>query len=696
MARVKEIISTLCLRERILTFHLAKNSGQKLITRSLSTDFVQEIANGLSTFISSQERALEDAESRFLQLGQEMQALYAETSGLTQQIRDSAELIGGSGDDSVLSRLGRSVSGSLTTLEDCQKDVGVCLQQVEAVGGRFNEFHHMCPVLEKIAMFLRVIGLNLCIECSQSREATELFMANAHEIKKFAENVIEITEKIREDSQKARINLISMYGEIAIGQKQMQNLADTATRIVQEAFQKIEDLMNISLNAMEQAGLRSQTISQEIGEIVMGIQFHDNMSQRIEHIHETLSEVAGHCETDNFAAEPEEKKTERIADARTIIVLQSGQIREIISEIEEVYQQHRGAFSEIGNEVEGLAGMLVSLTSREVQDSHSSPNPVKKEDPFATLQLAIFELKQLLGHGSEQFMQIQKVGMDTSATASRLLNHIDQVRVISHKTHIQSLNSIIKANQLGEKGRTIEVLANEIKTLSSQSDIFVADVEKIHDFISKAIVTLQVQTVEDTSGSRFNTTSLDREIEESTKAYDQFVANSTTTLQNAGALDDKISQISSGLDFLPVLAQALRENLRQLDELVERLTPWTGEMSDELKTEASRLAERYTMAKERIVHQQLFADSEDENVNDSMDDLEMFDSFESNAVPDNSKIIEDDSDLDGLELFVEDDDDNLDNFEIFVDGLLRILGIITPFMDLDVDIIDPNIDNNWI
>ena len=625
-----------------------------MTNRSLSAEFVQEIANGLSSFIVDQEKALEDAESRFLQLGQEMQSLYRETSGLTQHIQDSAELIGGSGDDNVLSRLGQSVSGSLTTLEDCQKDVGVCLQRVEAVGKRFKEFYHMSPVLEKIAMFLRVIGLNISIECSRSREASELFMINAHEIKKFAESVIEITEKIREDSQNARTNLITMRGKIVVGQKQMQNLADSATRIVQEAFQKIEDLMNISLNAMEQASLRSQKISREIGEIVMGIQFHDNMNQRIEHIHEALSELASNCESDTFSAEPEEKKTEKMAEARIIIALQSGQIREIISKIEEVDQQHRGAFTKIGNEVEGLAGMLVSLTSGNAQGPHSSFKPVGGDDPFATLQSAVFDLKQLLGHGREQFVQIQKIGLHTSATASQLLNHIDQVRVVSFKTHMQSLNSIIKADQLGEKGRTIEVLANEIKTLSDQSAIFVADVGKIHTFISKSIDTLQTQTVEDASGSRFDTISLDREVEESTKAYEQFIGNSTTALQNAGALGDEISQTSSGLDFLPELAEALRENLGQLDELVERLTPWAGEMSDEFESDTSRLAERYTMAQERIVHQQLFAGSESDNVDDNVDDLEMFDS---DVVPDKPEAI-DDSELDELELFVEDNDSN--------------------------------------
>ncbi len=606
---------------------------------ALSPEFIQEIATNLDKFIRDQQNDIARADSSFLTLGQDMQQLYGKTTELTDKIRRSTEIISGNGETGVLSRLGRSITGALGELETRQDEVSSSLHQVAIVSKGMNDFHAMCPALENIAKFLRVIGLNICVECAQSPEASSLFMTNAEEIKDFAEEVIQINKEIRYDSEHTRDVLTASHKNIGNSLARIQSLSSSAAKIVEEAFSKIQQLMNLSLAAMDQATGHSGKISGQVGEIVIGIQFHDNMSQRIEHIHTALQEASFRC----TAEEQNSTDTEKMAEVHAITAIQAGQIREVIAGIEDVFQVNRQAFAEIGNEVSGLAEVLVSLTSGN-NEPHSSFKTKQQKDSFATLQSALLELRQLLDYGTEQIGLIQEANTEASDTAVRLEKHIGLLRSISDDTHIKAINTIILANHLGPEGRTIEILAKEIKEIASQSNTFVVDVEKVYQLLSQSITALQTQGGDETAPADSHSALLNSNIQETTSAYHSFEDDSAAALLYADELGKEITQISDNLEFLPTLAATLKDNLTKLDELTQQLSPWAGQMSAEAKAQAAMLAERYTMDEERLIHQQVFDKTEESDT----EDIELFG---------------EDSDEMGIELF--DQDSESEEIELF-------------------------------
>lgn len=584
----------------------------------ISYEFMQEISNSLDTFIADQKNDIASTDSTFLTLGQEIQQLYGKTTELTDKIHNSAEIISGNEKEGVLSRLGMSITAALTELTTRQEEVSSNLQQVAVVSKGMNDFHSMCPALEQIAKFLRIIGLNICVECSQSPEASSLFMTNAEEIKDFAEDVIRINKDIRYDSQHTRDLLLSLHRNISNSFARIQGLSHNAAQIVEGAFSKIQALMDLSLASMDQASSHSDKISGQVGEIVMGIQFHDNMSQRIEHIHTALHEASSRCSATNLDSTDRTKMAERLAEVHAITGIQAGQIREIIAGIEDVFQNNRQAFAEIGNEVDGLAETLVSLNPGNEQ--HQSSFKVKKqEDSFTTLHTALIELRQLLDYGTEQVGIIQEANTEASDTATRLEDHIGLLRSISDDTHIKALNTIILANHLGPEGRTIEILAKEIKDIAVQSHSFVEDVEKVYHHIAEAITVLQMPKREETPADNHSAV-LHTNIQETTTAYHSFIDDSGAALRFAHELGKEIIQISESLQFLPALAKTLKASLTKLDKLTGQLSPWAGQLSAEAKAEAIKMADRYTMAEERVIHQQVFSETEESD----SEDIEMF------------------------------------------------------------------------
>lgn len=581
----------------------------KFVLSAVPKDPVDDIATSLSSFVLTQENAISSVEPKFLKLGQELQSLYGEASSLTQQTCETVVHLGGEGEESVLGRLGSIVTDSLTQLEHGHVNVEANLQQLDKIIDLLADFHKKCTDLEKIAQFLRVVGLNICIECSQSREAEEMFMVNAQEIKKFSENVIEITNSIRDDSENARVSLVASHKEVSASLHKLHQLADSAKDVVQEAYQKIKNIMGLSFDAMKEAENHSKEISQRVGEIVVGIQFHDNMSQRIEHINIAIQEAVSTSEVVKSSAESKNSKDEQRADIHKIVLLQANQLKEIISGIDKVYQQNSQAFNDIGNEVDKLAGSLMPLSSGE--SCALSSNNEKNNHPFASLQSALQQLSKILIEGEKLVVLIQGVAQHSSDTAARLLEHMNKVWAISHETHLQSLNSIVKACHLGNKGKTIAVLAVEIKSLSDQAEAFVVDVGKIHKSISSHIEGLRTTPLEEDEHTKNNTVSLEEGVAEITSAYEKFCSDSTATIQNAEVLKQGIVHTGDNLKFLPELGQQLTENLRQLEDVEEHLRPRGEQFKSNQMSESDMLSARYTMETERLVHQQLITGSEE-------------------------------------------------------------------------------------
>ncbi|MCP4692936.1 MAG: hypothetical protein GY859_33150, partial [Desulfobacterales bacterium] len=195
-----------------------------------------------------------------------------------------------------------------------------------------------------------------------------------------------------------------------------------------------------------------------------------------------------------------------------------------------------------------------------------------------------------------------------SETTARLSASAEQVRGISMETHIMALNAIVKAAHLGERGLALEVLAQEVKKLSNQSNAFTVDVNDLLASITGSSLQLKERsftTTDDGSAKKGAGASLDEGVGEITRAYTKFKEDSSEVSQRAESLTDRISRTRSGLEFLPALADKLTELRAQLNGVGRALSPWAGQAGEAFDDEAEKLADKYTMDQERVVHGQL-------------------------------------------------------------------------------------------
>ena len=548
----------------------------------------------------------ESVEPVFLKLGGELQEVYSGASEMTVRTMEAVESISGKTDKAILSRVGNFAQNALEKLRACKEDVISKLGLIQVVAEKLHDLNSACEVIENIARYLRVVGLNIGIECSRSMESSEKFGVVVEEIRSFVEKVIGVAAEIRMDSGAAQITQISSHQQISEGLTHLSDLACDAEASVREGLGKIEELMKSSAFALEEGTAHSREISRQVGEVVVGIQFQDNMKQRVEHITDALHDAAGLCAKGLKESASKADQEESLGAAHAIILLQSAQLEQVIAEVDQVYRNAVEAFAIIGEEV-GKLGHGLAVFGMETAE-RSGEYETKKGDSFTSLIQGLDHLHQLVDQGWELMKHIEKAITSATETANKLTERTRYVRTISFETQRMAINAVIKATHLGDGGRTLEILAQEVSGLSDRTNEFVEGVEAIIEAIALLARELTASTRENEMrafSENRDVTSVNSGSHEISIAYDHFRKDSSEALGQATVLEDMISQTSSGLDFLQDLREDLGEKLKELNVIGDLLAPWGKTAASDSFAEAEKIGQRYTMQQERDIHERI-------------------------------------------------------------------------------------------
>ena len=605
------------------------------------------LSETLPGLIESLEALCRDAEPDFVRLGRKLETIHTEAAAMSRQTLETVRRIGGESEDSVLVSLRFLARGSLAELGNCRAQVAGNLGRINVITEDLGKLHRTNDMIQKIATSLRVVGLNIGVESARTRRASDMFTVVFQQTQQLAEKILNIAESIHEDLRTTRTGQVAAHTRISDGLNQLERLSDDAQRAVRDAVREISQLMARTQETLEQIGSHTREISLQVGEVVMGIQIHDSMSQRVRHVTHALHDVEA-----ILATPSETTGTERPDIAYAMTDIQCAQLRQTISEINDVHQRSAGAFERIQSEIDRLAHSISYFS-----DAERKAGPVTE---FTALKTALLNLHQIIAQVTRLAMDIQETSDHASDTAARLAAHAEHVRTVSFETHLVALNAIVKAAHLGEDGRALEVLAQEVKRLSDQSNQFVGHVTKTLEAISTSVQEVQrgegraARGEEQAARGEGKTASGERQaargegktasgegkaasghqssplthrrssidahpsplaarpspidagLREMSLAYEQFKAESLAASQYADRLRRLISKAIADLRFLPGLSERLTHHLRQLEGVRGSLD--MKERQDSPRRSAAqteRLAERYTMQREREIHKQV-------------------------------------------------------------------------------------------
>lgn len=557
---------------------LAFNSRLKQSQSSLA------LAEAVPSLVEEFRGTTARAEKHFLKLGSDLQDIYGKSNELAQQIVGAISSIDAADGTGMLQELKELVSDGLANLAACREEATGKERVIKKIAAVTGGLDRHCSEAERVGTYLTVVGFNIRIESAQKEEFDSLFGVIAEKIKQSSDRIKEIIEQIRNDAADLYLDQLQASRAIDTDLSGLGSLTEEADQLVNRAFGQIEELINLACVELGRAGQHSTTLTRRVGEIVMGIQLHDSINQRIEHIVEALEDVEKVLLDGEAAAQTD--------DLLEILNLQQAQLRCMVEEVETVYTRTRTALESIGCCVEDLNGSLAGFAEQ---------SDIGSGDPFDRLTEALLQLDRLLVNGASLITDIDASAVKTAQAAGRLSGNLEQIQDIGFQTRLIGLNSIVNAARLGQQGRTFEVLSNHLAGMAAHAESFVGTVERIVESIRGHIEETKQQ-----SGCRAGVNGRDlsiaKVVENCSSRYAGFRQMSAAAGTLAETVRTDLARVEGELDFLDQLGQELVALSERCSDLALPLQSGVDGGRKKNGKYRQELEQRYTMQQERDIH----------------------------------------------------------------------------------------------
>ena len=477
------------------------------------------------------------------------------------------------------------------------------MSNIGSICEHLRHLYGLTGALNRIAKALKMVPININIESCRADESRDSFSVLSKEIRELSDTVASLARTLRSEIQAITERLETSQQAMSANLNRFAHLAADARNIADQASPECRSLIDRSVQVLQQVGTNAEAISSSTGQIVVSLQIHDNVSQRVEHIAEALTDARQLMSQSVQGNQDESAFLDSMAAIDANLDLQQAQLSNIIADIEQVFENSTQAFKVIDSTVRGVSSSIVTI-ARGDESAHLDGKG--KTGSIGSLKTTLEKIRVLIGRGNKAVEDLMSLGREATSAVGRIGEHMEQVRKVNFDIHLKSLNAIFKSTQLGDRGRSIGVLVQEMKDLATQSNDLVEQIESVNSHIMDQAGQLQAHLeIADTGGQDRDAINLDvldtsaREFFETSAAFSR---QADEMAELSRSLDGLIAEAESKLSFLQPFAGQLKHHQDQLKECRAFLAPWVDAAGGAAALNKAKLAERYTMQQERDIH----------------------------------------------------------------------------------------------
>ncbi|GAB6097559.1 methyl-accepting chemotaxis protein [Desulfatiferula olefinivorans] len=575
-----------------ITHHMALILGRVF---SGATWIRHRLAGDIGALIVDLTTLMDGTETRFLDLGRRFQDIHQKAGDVTARVIQCLDLIRSGDDASGLTGLTDGASRFVEALFDQQAAIGKRLDAVKDIGGALAKLSGLCDESNHIVLLLNVIALNIGIESRRCDASQDMFTVFTEEVRALAVDIGQVAADLDREAQDIRRDHRAALNAGQAHLVRMSELARAARNDMEQAARTLTGLMDGTCASMDAAADCVRRIGDRAAEIVVALQFHDIVRQKIDHIIAALTEAADQLKGPSVRFAWRGGR-DRIRFAVTVLRIQERQLSGIYRDIADAVDGMARALEGIDDQVAGLYRQSPGLSTGD--------NP-GGEDPVERLSAC---LKSLSGVRDECLTLSEAVTDQVTrgaAAAARLQRHVAAVKRISLELHRKALNAVIKAAHLGDRGRSIEVFAQEVTTSSRAANDFVEQVIRI-------IGTVQSLTDGLLADDRSGGSSLDADDGyDLTRGMDDLARIRQTVASHREAMVEPLAGLEKAIGQTREHRAFFSGRLKDLDALIRRLSPMIAEGSAAAGLDSSPApapgmirTDHYTMESERRAHEQ--------------------------------------------------------------------------------------------
>jgi len=564
-------------------------------------------------------------ENDFLTLGAGLHDFHGQSLELADLATELAELTSGETMTSALDNLSGEL-GNMTNLCELSGNEQ-SIEELKAVNSIIDELEAIIVEFGRIVKKLSMLGISTRIESARLGSKGMGFSTLADDVEKLANNIVNYSGSIVENAK-------ALNGYVETASVRTRGIIETqkacSVNILQNLNSNIESLSRMTSHSSElskRISEKTKSISDNISQAVLSMQFHDIVRQQVEHVEQAVHDMKDILDEKKDAFSPpllDSDAIETVAWTGDVLQLQCSQLDHSRDRFVEAVDSMLRNLQGISENILDISEDIRSLMSAEGGEEGSALTGVERGigDVSASLQ-------EFAAEGEELGKLMASVA-DTIAIMSSFVVEIEEVGA---EIELIAINASIKAAHTGEEGAALGVLASAIQGLSVEARKQTDAVTRILNNISASANVLQ----ENASGyyDQSQVEAILANLEGIVKNIQTVDRNSREKFRSlrdrSDNLGKSIRELTRRIDFHTDVAGKLDEIRGFLDEargLAQEVVPL--EKDHNRSERLQKLYERYTMETERDVHEAAFGEKSPGGAGRLAEsEIELFDDSES-------------------------------------------------------------------
>jgi methyl-accepting chemotaxis protein len=540
----------------------------------LSRHFTQE----LGWAIDRLRQLTESTEGDFLRLGEQVQEFFIAAQSMTDQGTQVVELVSGQAVQEATRHLESLVDDTKQRFKKSQAGFEQSLKILAAVRKEADLACRPLAGFQQMVMGLRVLGISTRMESARLQGQDEGFQFLAEEVSRLSDTIKEQTEGMASQLGSLTTRLDETLGSMGGLGDSLKNDVGNLVAVVGKSLGELRDRRGHSELIAARMAANAREVHANIAEVVSSMQFHDITRQRLEHVREALSTLID----GKPGATPAE-----------VCGLQGALLNHAIEELGQAAQTMQTSLRGIAGSVRQVAQEARLLMQGE--DPQALSFPERLEADLSRITDIASQMEQAL---SRLWNLVESV-VGTLEQVGSSLRSIDS---ISYSIKFVALNAAIKSARLGGQGAALESLAQAIQHLSAEAQTTTKALGGVLDNMGQSARSLR-RAMESDAGPGDQTTQILGGVLGSIRSGSAACDKLLGELEHHGRdLARRLEDGAAGIEFHLSIQAGVSEVMGCFEAFLGNRAEYRhGPIAASGGTAV--LAQRYTMASERQVHQ---------------------------------------------------------------------------------------------
>ncbi|HYD68933.1 hypothetical protein [Azospirillum sp.] len=482
-----------------------------------------------------------------------------------------------------------TLSGIAGTLADERAALEDLAERAKSVGERAQRLHKTVAAVSVLAVNARIAAAHIEAE----REDFSIFTVEIARLTATASGTI---DRFAHELERLGGQLRSAAAsQGAFERAHGADLRAAAARL-EACLDAVRRRRDQAAAAAREIGTRSRRIAEGVSAAVRSLQIGDITRQRAEHVGHALEVLAGALAQDGdggwSAALSEEQ---RAAVVSAVCRLQSTQAGRAAAEFEHEIRSLTMALLGLADESRAITGLGDRLYGAAQQGAGTSF--------LADLAAELGKAEALMGTCGEARAEVDRVAETASRSLASLVTEIEAVRGIEVDMRLVGLNTALKCGRLGTQGRTLSVIAQELRTYANHT---VEDAQAVMAGLREVVGAAEALHRRGVEQSASRMALLGQETAAAVARLDAIGAGLSAALATLEGEGGRVARVladtAAGITLHEEVGRALRAAAQRLDALAA--SEAGGDENAEVVRERvlAVLKGHYTMASERDIH----------------------------------------------------------------------------------------------